>query len=87
MHSHEIYCFIFRKRIYQNVYEYDLPLFNPGQCRFEFASPDDCEYENPWKESFRQLYRGIHVRPGYQDKKYCGRNIKYFNTLQVRIFE
>ena len=68
--------------MYQHVYEYDLPLFNPAPCRFEFVSPEDSEHANPWKESFHQLYRGVHVRPGYQDLTFQGRNISYFNTVQ-----
>lgn len=59
-----------------------MPLFNPAPCRFEFISPDESELANPWKESFRQLYRGVHVRPGYQDMKFKGRNLCYFNTVQ-----
>ena len=55
----------FRKNLYQNLYEYDLPLFNPAPCKFDFVKPEDSEYENPWKESFKQLYHGVHVRPGY----------------------
>lgn len=70
------------KRLYQSVYEYDLPLFNPAPCRFEFISPEESELANPWKESFRQLYRGIHVRFGYQDITFKGRNLVYFNTVQ-----
>lgn len=70
------------KRLYQNVYEYDVPLFNPEPCKFLFVKPEDSEYANPWKESFHQLYRGIHVRPGYQDRKYQGRNISYFDNVQ-----
>ncbi|XP_018328362.1 F-box only protein 11 isoform X2 [Agrilus planipennis] len=70
------------KRLYQSVYEYDLPLFNPAPCRFEFVSPEESELANPWKESFRQLYRGIHVRPGYQELQFKGRNLVYFNTVQ-----
>lgn len=73
------------KRLYQNVYEYDMPLFNPEPCKFHFLKPDDSEYANPWKESFRQLYRGIHVRPGYQEKDYVGRSIAYFNTVQAAL--
>lgn len=73
------------KRLYQSVYEYDLPLFNPESCKFLFMKVEDCEFSNPWKESFRQLYRGIHVRPNYQDRKYQGRNISYFNTVQAAL--
>lgn len=73
------------KRIYQGVYEYDMPLFNPEPCKFLFMKVEDCEFSNPWKESFRQLYRGIHVRPNYQDRKYQGRNISYFNTVQAAL--
>lgn len=73
------------KRVYQNVYEYDMPLFNPEPCKFNFVRPDDSEYVNPWKESFRQMYRGIHVRPGFQDKPTVGRSIAYFNTVQAAL--
>lgn len=73
------------KRLYQNVYEYDLPLFTPEHGVMNFVKVEDCEFANPWKESFRQLYHGIHVRLGYQDKKYQGRNISYFNTVQAAL--
>lgn len=73
------------KRLYQSVYEYDLPLFNPESCKFHFIKPEDSDYANPWKESFRQLYRGIHVRPGYEGRKYKGRSISYCNTVQAAL--
>lgn len=73
------------KRLYQSVYEYDIPLFNPEVCKFHFVKPEDSDFANPWKESFRQLYRGIHVRPGYQERKYKGRSISYFNTVQAAL--
>lgn len=43
---------------------------------------------NPWKESFKQLYRGVHVRPGYQEhyetqvNRYKGRTITYFDSIE-----
>lgn len=70
------------KSLYQQVYEYDLPLFHPAACKFEFVPPDESEYSNPWKESFHQLYRGVHVRPGFQGVKVKGRNLPCFNTVQ-----
>lgn len=70
------------KRLYQSVYEYDMPLFNPEPCKFIFMKAEDYEFSNPWKESFRQLYRGIHVRPNYRDTKCSSRSIAYFNTVQ-----
>lgn len=73
------------KRLYQNVYEYDLPLFTPEHGVMNFVKVEDCEFTNPWKESFRQLYHGIHVRVGYQEKKYQGRNISFFNTVQAAL--
>lgn len=57
---------IYRKNLYQGLYEYDLPLFNSSPCKFDFVQPEDCDYDNPWKESFKQLYHGVHVRQGYQ---------------------
>lgn len=70
------------KRLYQSVFEYDMPLFNSELCKFVFEKPEESEFTNPWKESFRQLYRGVHVRAGFQDKKYSGRSILFFNTIQ-----
>jgi F-box protein 11 len=65
------------------VYEYDIPLFNPEPCKFEFVTANDSEYANPWKESFRQLYRGIHVRPGQSSRyKLKGRNMGHFESVQ-----
>lgn len=73
------------KRLYQSVFEYDLPLFNPELCKFVFEKPEESEYANPWKESFRQLYRGVHVRPGYQERRSSGRSIVFFNTIQAAL--
>lgn len=73
------------KSLYQQVYEYDLPLFNPAACKFEFVSPDESDYPNPWKESFRQLYRGVHVRLGYQESKQKGRSLPCFGTIQAAL--
>lgn len=73
------------KRLYQSLFEYDLPLFNPEICKFVFEKPEESEFANSWKESFRQLYRGVHVRPGFQNKKYTGRNIVFFDTIQAAL--
>lgn len=67
------------------MFEYDLPLFNPERCRFEFVPPEESEHANPWKESFRQLYRGVHVRPGYQGVHRSGRRIAHFDTVQAAL--
>ena len=37
------------------MYEYDIPMFNMEPKKFEFIHPKDSEYENAWKESFKQL--------------------------------
>lgn len=79
------------KNLYSSVFEYDLPLFRKGPTEFEFVSPEDSDFPNPWKESFRQLYGGAHVRPGYQELternplRYKGRNIVYFDTLEKAV--
>ncbi|XP_014663279.1 PREDICTED: F-box only protein 11-like [Priapulus caudatus] len=77
------------KTLYQSVFEYDLPLMNPKPCKFEFIQPDESEYENPWKGSFKSLYRGLHVRPGFHAKyeeapeRYKGRHISFFETIEA----
>lgn len=70
-----------RKSLYQSVFEYDTPLMHPAPCQFEFVAADECDADNPWKESFRQLYYGIHVRPNHRPKK--DSRIKHFNTIRV----
>lgn len=45
----------YRKTLYTNVYEYDCPLFHSGPSKFEFVQYDECDLDNPWKESFKQL--------------------------------
>lgn len=71
--------------MYHHVYEYDLPLFNPERCRFEFIPAEESEHANPWKESFRHLYRGVHVRLGYQGLVRAGRRIAHFDTVQAAL--
>lgn len=73
--------FVNRKSLYQSVFEFDTPLMHPAPCQFEFVPADECDADNPWKESFRQLYYGIHVRPNYRPKK--DSRIKHFNTIRV----
>ncbi|XP_014247200.1 F-box only protein 11 [Cimex lectularius] len=74
------------KRLYHSVFEYDVPLFNPEPCKFEFIPCNECEYDNPWKESFRQLYRGIHVRPGLGSRyRARGRSISHFESVQTAL--
>ncbi|XP_039281537.1 F-box only protein 11, partial [Nilaparvata lugens] len=72
------------KNLYHSVYEYDMPLFNREPCRFEFVAADECEYANPWKESFRHLYRGVHVRPGQSQTTATGssRLRPHFDSIQ-----
>ena len=37
------------------VFEYEAPLMNPEPRVFQFVLSDDPNYDNPWKESFKQL--------------------------------
>ncbi len=47
--------FVFRKELYQSVFQYRTPLYHPEQAKFDFREPHKWPTENPWKESFRQL--------------------------------
>lgn len=71
------------KSLYQSVFEYDMPLMHTAPCQFEFMTADECDADNPWKESFRQLYYGIHVRPNFRPKK--DSRIKHFNTIRAAL--
>ena len=59
-------CELWRK-LYQSVFEYDMALLHPEPLIFKFVTPEHSLRENPWKESFRQLSYGIHVRKGYRE--------------------
>jgi len=80
-------CEIWR-RLYQSVYEYDFPMLKCDDPKsFRFIKPDESASSNPWKVSFKLLYRSVHVRPGYQAEqlknpaRFVGRNIQYYDTL------
>ena len=76
------------KKLYQHIYEYDYPCFRTDLSRFEFVHPADSNMSNPWKESFKHLYKGIHVRSGYAAKyrsrpnRYLGRHIHFFDSIK-----
>jgi len=53
------------KRLYQNVFEYDLPIFKEDNNKFIFVNPNSeshHEIANLWRESFRQFHNSIHIR-------------------------
>ncbi|XP_041353360.1 F-box only protein 11-like [Gigantopelta aegis] len=77
------------KNLYQEVFEYDAPLLHPEVQVFKFIDASDTEYDNPWKESFRHLYHGFHVRPGYHNlyhpkgkKSKASRHLQCFQTVE-----
>lgn len=60
-------------------------MYRLGSAKFEIIPCEESEFENPYLESFKQLYGGIHVRQGYQDMytdSLSGRKIKCFDTIQ-----
>ena len=73
--------------MYQSVYEYELPLVISESKHYEFIQPSNSEHANPWKQSFKLLYRALHVRPGYPEEyerkaeRYRGRTMLFFNTI------
>lgn len=44
-----------RKTLYQDLFEYDSPLFSTGRGKYEFTPVSEYEHDNPWKESFKHL--------------------------------
>uniref|UniRef100_A0A8C4X197 F-box domain-containing protein n=1 Tax=Eptatretus burgeri TaxID=7764 RepID=A0A8C4X197_EPTBU len=45
------------KHLYINLFEYTWPMMHPEPKKFQQVNPDECDFPNPWKESFRQLSR------------------------------
>lgn len=83
------------RSLYQELYEYELPLeLNHGSKQEilpKFNPLKDCKVANPWKQSFKQLYRSLHVRQGYKEEyesnvlRYQGRSVTFFNTIEQAI--
>lgn len=67
------------KPLYKKIYEYDQPLFYFEPSKFKFESPNVSE--NPWKESFSQLYQGVHVHRSFKNLTFKGCNLQYFDTI------
>uniref|UniRef100_A0A8D3CGA2 F-box only protein 11 n=1 Tax=Scophthalmus maximus TaxID=52904 RepID=A0A8D3CGA2_SCOMX len=77
------------KRLYMEVFEYTRPMMHPEAGKFYQINPEDYEQPNPWKESFQQLYKGAHVKPGFAEHfysnpaRYKGRdNMFYYDTIE-----
>jgi F-box protein 11 len=83
-----IYICYCRKTIFQRLFEYDLPMFRHGSGIFEVVPLDESDYENPWKVSLKQLYKGIHVRESYKDMyvdNLSGRNIVCVDSIAAAL--
>lgn len=52
------------KRLYHQLYEYDLPIVRDENSKFAFINPSDDHLDSPnvWKASFTQFYRSVHIR-------------------------
>lgn len=77
------------KRLYMEVFEYTRPMMHPEAGKFYQINPEEYEQPNPWKESFQQLYKGAHVKPGFAEHfysnpaRYKGRdNMFYYDTIE-----
>ncbi|KAM3717493.1 F-box protein [Dirofilaria immitis] len=76
------------KVLYQEAFEYRIPLYHSEPRKFEFREVGRWrDIVNPWKESFRQLYRGVHVRFGFAHiyEGHSGRNLLHFKNLSDAI--
>ncbi|OBS82990.1 hypothetical protein A6R68_23024 [Neotoma lepida] len=80
---------VWRKRLYMEVFEYTRPMMHPEPGKFYQINPEEYEHPNPWKESFQQLYKGAHVKPGFAEHfysnpaRYKGReNMLYYDTIE-----
>uniref|UniRef100_A0A671LFM8 F-box only protein 11-like n=2 Tax=Sinocyclocheilus anshuiensis TaxID=1608454 RepID=A0A671LFM8_9TELE len=77
------------KRLYMEVFEYTRPMMHPESGKFYQINPEEYEQPNPWKDSFQQLYKGAHVKPGFAEHfysnpaRYKGReNMLYYDTIE-----
>ncbi|GMS80229.1 hypothetical protein PENTCL1PPCAC_2404, partial [Pristionchus entomophagus] len=69
------------KKLYQATFEYSLPMYHPHPGKFELRDQGRWKgVVNPWKESFKQLRHGVHVRPGCSSV-YEGR-MRHFERIE-----
>jgi F-box protein 11 len=76
------------KELYTQVYEYTLPLYHPTKTtKFSFKEPANWKGANPWKDSFRQLRHGVHVRPGFASlyASQPGRQLSFFECIEAAL--
>ncbi|CAD6193207.1 unnamed protein product [Caenorhabditis auriculariae] len=74
------------KTLYQDIFGYRVPLYHPTHGKFEFREPNKWRDENPWKESFRQLRNGVHVRPRNSDMEDLrSREIMVFDRIELAL--
>lgn len=71
------------RSLYEQVFEYSVPLHHTANLRFDFREPARWREGNPWKESFMQLYHGVHVWPGEGARftGQSGRRIAHFESI------
>ncbi|GMT11235.1 hypothetical protein PFISCL1PPCAC_2532 [Pristionchus fissidentatus] len=74
------------KKLYQQIFEYAVPMYHPHTGKFELRDPARWKgVANPWKESFKQLRHGVHVRPGFSSL-YTGR-MHQFETIDEALLQ
>uniref|UniRef100_A0A7E4VDI4 F-box domain-containing protein n=1 Tax=Panagrellus redivivus TaxID=6233 RepID=A0A7E4VDI4_PANRE len=78
-HDHHLW-----KKLYEETFEYAVPLYHPEPGKFDFRAPNRWRVANPWRESFLMMLHGIHVRPGAASL-YQFRNIDHAETLEQAI--
>ncbi|CAI5450223.1 unnamed protein product [Caenorhabditis angaria] len=69
------------KELYCELYEYRLPLYHPSHGKFEFREVARWKDENAWKESHRQLHRGVHVMKEDPENTRIA-NLKVFDQIE-----
>ncbi|KAF8385431.1 dre-1 [Pristionchus pacificus] len=69
------------KNLFQSTFEYSIPMYHPQSGKFELREPQRWKGANPWKESFKMLRHGVHVRPGCSSF-YEGRDMLHFEKIE-----
>ncbi|CAB3397077.1 unnamed protein product [Caenorhabditis bovis] len=71
------------KELYYETYDYRLPLYHPVHGKFEFREPQKWRDENPWRESHKQLQKGVHVM---KENKFCRATyMQVFDQLEAAL--
>lgn len=73
------------KQLYQETFEYDMPIMKDECNKFAFINPSDNDLDEPnvWKASVKQFYKSIHIRPADSERNSIAKEIAQIGVSKL----